>query len=184
MCLQHSPWHQRLEMAQEAPNTKVVDSCARQASKQRCDDGNPPYASSVGEAIVPKTRHHGKQSRTEVARGIDGVTVHTAEADPDGNYNQANHRGRQVRSWRRVVFIDDCEYEKKQQSGADELIQESRLRHRREGGEGGEHTCGSLQLRIGLAESRQVIPIDKGGGYEGSGGLRDRVRQHLAPGEA
>ena len=53
--------------------------------------------------------NHGKEPRAEVARGIDGVTVHAAEAHADRNYDQPDHRGRKIRTWRHVEFVGDCE---------------------------------------------------------------------------
>ena len=68
-----------------------------QASEQRSDDGDPPHAGSIGEAIVAKAGEDGKKARAEVARGIDGIAVHAAKAHADGDHDQADQRRSKIR---------------------------------------------------------------------------------------
>ncbi len=78
---------------------------------------------------------------------------------------------------------DDRQHEQEQQSGADDLIEKSGLRPRRESREGGEDACSSFQLGIDLVECRQIVSISQGRGEECSGGLRNGIRYDFAPGK-
>ncbi len=69
-------------------------------------------------------------------------------------------------------------------TGADELIQKACLQDCGKGRKRGEDSGSVVQLRIGLPERRQVVPIHEGRGRERSGGLSDGIGQDLAPGEA
>src|SRR6202044_924901 len=80
-------------------------------------------------------------------------------------------------------LVGDGQDEKNQQSRADQLVEKTGLDEGGERGEGCEDAGRVNELRIDLAECREIIPVDQGGGGEASRGLRDGIRDDLAPRE-
>ena len=109
--------------------------------------------------------------------------MHAAETHPNGDDDQANHRRREVGSGRDVEFVSDGKHHEQQQSGADDLIEKSRLRPRGKCRESCKDAGGLFQLRIELMKGRQIVSVYQGGRKECAGRLRDGIRHNLAPGK-
>src|ERR1700692_337127 len=93
--------------SQESSNAKIIDGRAEESAEKRRNDWNPPDARAVGEAVVSESGQGSEKARAKVARGIDGISVHAAEAHADGDDHEPDHRRRKVRSRRDVEFVRD-----------------------------------------------------------------------------
>src|SRR5580698_8152185 len=140
----------RLRGLQEAADTEVVECSPRQSSEQGRHYWNPPHSGSIGDAVILESGDYGKKARAKVPCGVNGVSVHPAEAHADGDHDQPDHQGSKVRTGRHIELIRNGEDKKNQQGSSDQLIEKSGLGHGRKRWEGSEHAGGVLELGIGL----------------------------------
>src|SRR5258708_38954019 len=103
----------QLRISQEPSDSQIVESGSGQASYQRRNHRDPPYFCAISEAVVAKSGKRNEKARTQIARRVDGISMHSSEAHTDGYDHQSDHQRSKVGARRSIELVGDREHEKK-----------------------------------------------------------------------
>ena len=113
------------------------------------------------KSVVPEAREDGKQSRSEVARGIDGVTMHPPKDMPISDHHQANKKGREMGGGAMLFSSDKAKISSTNRAVPIDLVKEAGHRDRGKGREGRKDTGGPREIGIGTQECGSIVQISQ-----------------------
>src|ERR1700719_905385 len=105
---------------------QIVSESAKETADNWSYDGWQPDARPIGQAVIFESRDHRKQTWTQIACWIDGISVHSSKRDTDGYHEQPDDDGRQIRTRKRVKLVDNGENQANQKGGPHDLIKKAR----------------------------------------------------------